>query len=259
MSLRKKLSERFPELASYQPPDVAGIKDILQPVLDRGYADCGAQGRKRVTGGVSMVEAVRLANTIVERGCATCAETGVAYGISTAAICLALAKVGAGTIHYGIDPCQMEEHGGAALNLLKELGLEERFELLQRPAHTGLVALLEKGVQLDFGFIDGWHSLDYKLLDFFLMDKLLRPGGILAMHDSLFRSTRSVLAYGLEYRKYRIMPHPKVSAVRTAQQLWRWCLRRSNHPRFTFQRLPNLVILEKLSSWEPGYDFYRSI
>jgi predicted O-methyltransferase YrrM len=247
-------------LASYEPPDSAGIKDTLQAVFDRGDADCGAHGRKRVTGGVSMVEALRLANAIVDRGCTTCAETGVAYGISTAAICLALARLGTpDTIHYGIDPCQMEEHGGAALNLLKELGLQERFELLERPAHAGLVALLERGVQLDFGFIDGWHSLDYKLLDFFLMDKLLRPGGILAMHDSLFRSTRSVLTYGLGYRKYRLLPHPKVSAVRTAQRLGQWFLRRSNHPRFTLQRLPNLVILEKLSSWEPGYDFYRPI
>ena len=123
----------------------------------------------------------------------------------------------------------------------------------------GLVMLLERGVQLDFAFIDGWHSIDYKLLDFFLMDKLLRPGGIMAIHDSIFRSTRSVLAYCFAYRKYKVLPHPKVSAVRTAQRLGQWLLRRSNHLRFTFQRLPNLVILEKLSSWEPRYDFYRAI
>jgi predicted O-methyltransferase YrrM len=260
VNIRQIVGSRHPELASYQPPDTAGIKAALQAVLDRGYADCGPQGRKPLTGGVSMVEAVRLANIIMDRGCTTCAETGVAFGVSTAAICLALAKLGStGAIHYGIDPCQMEEHGGAALNLLKELGVQERFELLERPAHTGLAALLERGVQLDFAFIDGWHSLDYKLLDFFLMDKLLRRGGVVAMHDSVFRSTRSVLAYCLAYRKYKVLPYPKVSMIRTAQRLGHWFLLRSNHPRFTLRRLPNLVILEKLSDWEPHFDFYHAL
>jgi len=32
-------------------------------------------------------------------------------------------------------------------------------------------------VTVDFAFIDGNHVFEYVLVDFFLIDKLLRPGG----------------------------------------------------------------------------------
>lgn len=259
MSAHRSLGSYFPELGSFHPVDAAGVGRPLDDVLARGYVDCGTHGRKPITGGVTVVEAQRLADIIVERRCSSCAETGVAFGISTAAVCLALKKLGVeGANHYGVDPCQWKEHGGAAIHLLRELGAEEPFELLESPAHEGLAELLRRGVRLDFAFIDGWHTLDYKLLDFFYFDKLLRPGGIMAMHDGLFRSTRSVLTYCFAYRNYRLLPYPKVSAIRTVQRLGHWFARRANYVQYTLQRLPNLLILEKVSDAEPNFDFYRS-
>ena len=260
MSFREALQMYLPEHGSYEPPDLAGLYDTLGAVLKRGYIDCEPDERRRITGAVSLLEATRIANIILERRCTRCAETGVAYGLSTAAICLALAKLGVrDAIHYGIDPCQWLEHKGAAVQLLKELGVSDHFELMEDPAHLGLAELIRRGVQLDFAFIDGWHTLDYKLIDFFLLDKLLVPGGIMAMHDGLLRSTRSVLTYGLAYRKYKLLPYPKGSATRTVLRLAHWFLGRANHPLYTLRRIPNLIILEKVSTWEPGHDYYRGI
>ncbi len=40
---------------------------------------------------------------------------------------------------------------------------------------------------LDFIFIDGWHTFDYTLIDFFYADKLLRKDGIILIDDALHK------------------------------------------------------------------------
>lgn len=260
MSIRRAVSSLLPELGAFASPDLAGLQRSLGTVLSRGYTDAGPEGRLQIRGSVTLLEAKRIADLIVERRFTRCAETGVAYGVSTAAICLGLAKVGSTqAVHYGVDPCQTEEHKGAALHLLRELGVSHYFKLLEEPAHLGLSALIRQNVELDFAFIDGWHTLDYKLIDFFLFDKLLVCGGVIAMHDSTFQSTRSVLKYALAYRNYRLIANPKVCAPRTVQRFGHWICRRANHPEFIWKRLPNLVLMEKVSAREPDHGFYSRI
>ena len=70
--------------------------------------------RKQITGAVRTDEAARMAALILERQCRSTLETGVAFGVSTLAICLALDAVNADTIHYGVDPEQWSVHQGAA-------------------------------------------------------------------------------------------------------------------------------------------------
>src|SRR5205814_9933840 len=95
---------------------------------------------------------------------------------------------------------------GAALAALDRAGLRDRFTLLEGPAHLVLPPLVEQSVQLDFAFIDGWHTFDYKLLDFFFIDKMLRPGGIVALHDYQWESTGHVVRFALTHRRYTVAP-----------------------------------------------------
>jgi len=42
---------------------------------------------------------------------------------------------------------------------------------------------LARGVKIDFAFVDGWHTFDYTLIDFFYIDKILRSGGLVSFHS----------------------------------------------------------------------------
>ena len=46
---------------------------------------------------------------------------------------------------------------------------------------------------IQFAYIDGWHTFDYTLLDFFYVDKMLDPGGVVAFNDCALPSVRRVI------------------------------------------------------------------
>jgi hypothetical protein len=66
-----------------------------------------------------------------------------------------------------------------------------------------LSRLTEERATIDFAFIDGQHTFDYVLVDFFLIDKLLRPGGIVILDDLSYPSIRSVCRYILTNLRYK--------------------------------------------------------
>ena len=162
-------------------------------VLDRGWVPDRDGGRRQIIGAVTKLEARILGDLVREYGCERTLETGVALGVSTLALTHAVSARG-GT-HYGIDPFQMSEHRGAALELLDEHGLRQHFELREGPSHLELPRLLEEGHRFDLVFIDGWHTFDNKLLDYFYADRMLSVGGWLVVHDLWFDSVRKLLGF----------------------------------------------------------------
>ncbi|MEO5999942.1 MAG: class I SAM-dependent methyltransferase, partial [Chitinophagaceae bacterium] len=133
---------------------------------------------------VSNAEAAVLMKMVEASNAKVTLETGLAFGVSALAIChAARALHGSGFIHYGVDPNQLTEYRGSALASLKKEGLNANFKLLEGPSHLMLPKLIEEGVVLDCAFVDGWHTFDYTLIDFFLIDKMLKPGGFVAFND----------------------------------------------------------------------------
>src|SRR5262249_35359379 len=61
------------------------------------------------------------------------------------------------------------------------------------------------GVTLDFAFIDGWHTFDYASVDFFFVDLLLRPGGVVVIDDTDFPSVWKLAKYIVTNRTYKVM------------------------------------------------------
>ena len=220
-------------------------------------------GRERqVTGGISQEEAEFIHSLIIDRGCQTCMETGVAYGVSTIAICQSLFHQGNGCHHYGVDPCQYSDYDGAALAALQACGLEGFFELLNGPSHTMLPQLLARNVKLDLALIDGWHTFDYTLLDVFYADKMLRPGGILLIHDMDLPSKRKVWGFLKTHRRYRRIEHPAdKSKVKHLSSLCKGLAtaKRSavKSALFGLAGIERLIALEKLDDWEPGHNYFR--
>jgi len=126
-------------------------------------------------------------------------EVGLAYGISAVYICAAL-QIRLGTRHIAIDPYQYRDpYGrapeGAGIENLQQAGFGEIVELIEKPSYQALPALEADGTQIDFAFIDGWHTFDFTLVDFFYIDRMLRVGGIVALDDANWPSVQKVCRF----------------------------------------------------------------
>jgi len=259
------------------------VNQVLEDIYRTGKCIDITGKERKVTGAVPREDALVLQEMVRFVKAKTTLETGVAFGLSTLAVCEALkdAKPSAdsadspgpdsgrgtkGTRHYGVDPEQNSTHGGAALANLKRAGLDSVFELLEGPSHLMLPKLLERGVVLDLAFIDGWHTFDYTLLDFFYLDKMLRPGGVMLLHDRSWPSKQKVIRFIMTHRRYKELPVR--SSVRPGFFKW---LRRVVAAKWHWLRgapfgvvtsaivgRPEVAAFLKLESFEPDHRFFRN-
>ena len=144
-------------------------------------------------------------------------EIGFAFGISTLAIMEEIIKNG-GT-HLVIDKFQHEHWKGHGLDLVKQAGYQSRLEFREEFCYKVLPALLEKPERFDFVYIDSTKQLDWLLVDFFYIDKLLSIGGIIVFDDVNFPGIRKLLRYISQFPNYKVHScHPgnaKLSASRS--------------------------------------------
>jgi predicted O-methyltransferase YrrM len=71
-----------------------------------------------------------------------------------------------------------------------------------------LVADVRSGKEgkFDMVFIDGWHTFDYTLLDFFYADLLLKKNGVIMIDDIKHKGPAKTLKYILSnYPHYRLV------------------------------------------------------
>jgi predicted O-methyltransferase YrrM len=131
-------------------------------------------------------------------------EVGCAFGISTLFICEALAEVG-GQKHIVIDPHQ--EHGWKGLGLYssERAGFRSLVEFHGESSHRVLPALEAAGERVGVALIDGWHTFDYAMVDFFFVDRLLDVGGIVVLDDTAaYPAVRKLARYVATHRRYEV-------------------------------------------------------
>lgn len=144
-------------------------------------------------------------------------EVGMANGSSSVAIMTTLRELGEGRL-VSIDPFQlnptiavdgmMRGFGGAGVRNVEQAGLSDLHTLIPDADYVALPRLLQDRRQFDFIFIDGYHSFDYTLLDFFYADLLLRPGGLVAFHDSSCVAVFRVCEFVANNKAYRRVGPP---------------------------------------------------
>lgn len=226
------------------------------------------EGKERIVDDrISEDEARILYNTVLAAGAGNTAEVGMAYGVSALAICQAHRDTSSTFKHVAVDPNQFTHYKGAALVSLQKAGLDKYVEILEGPSHMKVPELIEKDFRLRMAFIDGWHTFDYTLVDFFLIDKILEPGGYVAFHDSYGIAKQKVVKFIMAYRKYAfatdVMKFDKEPFMKT-MKFFLWRIKK--HPRLLFSRLywkfqfknsSGLIVLKKLENFEPPFDFYR--
>ncbi len=136
-------------------------------------------------------------------------EVGMANGGSTVIICEMLKSFGGGK-HSAIDPFQSSPQGysGRGIEKIRQAGLEAYFEMIEDFDYLALPRLVAEKRSFDFILLDGWHSFDYTLLDFFYADLLLKDGGVLALHDSGLPSVHRVCRFIETHKPYDLLSPP---------------------------------------------------
>src|SRR5215467_5580955 len=133
----------------------------------------------------------------------TSLEVGFAYGVSTLFICEALAKLEKPARHIVIDPFQFSNWKGIGLRNVERAGYRQFIEFREKRSEIALPQLLAEKTLLDMALIDGWHTFDHALVDFFYVNKMLRVGGIVVLDDSCFASVGKLVDHILTYGCYR--------------------------------------------------------
>jgi predicted O-methyltransferase YrrM len=153
-------------------------------------------------------------------------EIGLAYGVSGLFICEALAKVD-GKKHIAIDAFQSTTWNGIGIHHLRQAGFGGLVELREQLSQDALPQLVNEGVKVDFAFIDGTHSFDQKIVDFFYVDRLLNVGGVIAFDDANWTSIHQVCRFIATNRPYRVWGTTSGTPPGPRGRLVKWAARHS--------------------------------
>ena len=154
---------------------------------------------------ISIDEGAALQRIIREVKPAVTLEIGLARGISAVFICEALRDVG-GTRHIVIDPGPVTGWNDVGLHTIERAGYSSMIEFHNEPSHQVLPRLERQGERVGVALIDGWHTFDYVLVDFFYVDRILNVGGVVMFDDAWsYPAIRKVTRYVATHRRYKVV------------------------------------------------------
>jgi predicted O-methyltransferase YrrM len=131
-------------------------------------------------------------------------EIGMAYGISTLYICEALAALGHPVRHIVMDPFQSTQWKGIGLRNIQQAGYEAMVEFHEARSEFLLPSLVDRGTMVEFALIDGWHTFDQVMVEFYFINRMLCPGGVVVFDDADRRSVNRAIRYVVNYPGYEV-------------------------------------------------------
>jgi predicted O-methyltransferase YrrM len=170
-------------------------------------------------------------------------EVGMAFGISTLCLCDALSrntlsKTGKRPHLVVMDPhqqpnTQTDTHPGSwqgiGLQQVRSAGFGDLVEFHERTSQAVLPELAAKGYRVQFAFIDGWHTFDHTLIDFFYVDQMMENGGVIVFDDVGFPAVNAVVRFVLANRDYElveVLTYPQTGMENRGKRLVKRMLRR---------------------------------
>ena len=145
-------------------------------------------------------------------------EVGLAFGISTLYILDAMQSHGGGVL-IGMDPAQHDATWrGGGLHNVKRAGFNDRYLFHEERSQVVLPRLDAAGTRIQFALIDGWHTFDHTLVDFFFIDRMLDVGGIIVLDDVGYPSIRRLCHFILSNRDYTTFDFVRCTPSRTLKK-----------------------------------------
>ena len=84
---------------------------------------------------------------------------------------------------------------GIGTQAVRELNFDSKFEHIPETSVTALTDLCKQGIKADYIYIDGAHTFDYALVDFFCSNRVLTVGGILIFDDMWMPALQKVASF----------------------------------------------------------------
>jgi predicted O-methyltransferase YrrM len=223
--------------------------EIMREIIQSGCVTDDT-GRVHVEAtGIQLSYAEALYEVVCTRRPRLVVEIGMANGISSLAILTALRDSGGEGRLLSVDPYQWTTWKGMGLTHVQRAGFEHMHTLIEAPDYLALPELLRAQTQVDMAYVDGWHTFDYTLLDWWYLDKMLVPGGVIGLNDCGYRAVHRVISFFCTHRKYRELDFGLTPDYLRSRLLWT-AVRRISGWTLTDR------YFEKIASWEPAWNFY---
>ena len=166
-----------------------------------------------------------------------CLELGFFHGVSSAYIAETLRMMGTGHLTT-IDLTWVKNKQPNIDDVLAQLGLSEFVSVFYEPrSYTWrMMKMLEedRNESFDFCYIDGGHLWDVSGFGFFLVEKLLKPGGWVLFDDldwSAKRDHDSFVAKNQPLPPWLAAMTPEEIETRQVRKIWELLVKQ--HPRFS--------------------------
>jgi predicted O-methyltransferase YrrM len=201
---------------------------------------------------IGLAHAEALYETVLRTRPAVVIEIGMAFGVASLSILTALKEINQGGKLLSVDPLQTPDWNGCGLMSISRAGLKNWHEMHEDFDYRVLPRLLESGLKLDFAYIDGWHTFDYTLLDWWYVDKMLKPGGIAVFNDCAWPAVDKAIKFVISHRKYTEIevgiPRQRQRKKKLASAVSLGMVKAPLDGRDRY--------FKKDADWEPKWDFY---
>ncbi|CAM9629890.1 unnamed protein product, partial [Ectocarpus fasciculatus] len=146
------------------------------------------------------IQGRHLYNLVVDNKFTRTLEVGLAMGTFAVWITQAHKDVARGGAHYAIDPNQTKQYENMGELLVERCGLTKHLTVIEKTSYRALPLLLEQVLSKSIPkfhmiYIDGWHTFDYTLVDFFYADLLLEVNGVIVLDDIKHTPVRRTMDY----------------------------------------------------------------
>lgn len=227
----------------------------LKALFDTSRATTPAGETIPVHSNISLVHAEAIYRVVLQEKPKFAIEIGMAFGTSSLAILTAMRDAGGGHL-VSIDPNQSKGWRRCGRAAVERAGFGECHRLIEETDFRALPRLLEEGFEPQFAYIDGFHTFDYTTLDWWYIDKMMKPGGIIGFNDCGWPAVDKSIRCLLTHRRYEEIDaglafRPVKRTRRT--ELRRWL---SGRRAEAFYRHDEDRFFRKTEAFEPRYDFF---
>ncbi len=183
------------------------MNPVLAQLLNTGEATAPNGAQVRLHSQLPELEGLLLQSWLERYRPVRLLEIGLAYGISSLFICDAIQQWPVECYHI-IDAFQSGQWQQIGVNNLHAAGFARLVTMYEELSELCLPRFLEQGHRYDFAFVDGWHTFDHVLTEFFYISRMLDVGGVVVFDDVHLPSIHAVLAHVDSYDCYERLALP---------------------------------------------------